>query len=536
MNGQLRDHPLAELIHEITDARLSGALRLAHERVKGAIYFEGGEIVAALTNLRAHRLSEVLRRDGAVGAERLEELAVEGMPDEQAGAALVAAGALSVSDLDRLRTRQSSECLRELLGWPEGAWVFDPRVRLSGNYRAQLNTPQLLVEGARRLEAAFVSGRMSNDEELLSPAPEAFGKDAASGLQLMPTEAFVLTRATAPMRLSELIAISGLPEAETRRALYTLALGGLLRRARWPHAFTQEMLAVARKASSTPKGEAREETPKPPQTPTTATAPGPPPVEASQPETASAPVEASALEEMEELFERARASTHYSVLGVTRSASTEEVKRAYYALARRFHPDRFRRDSDERLQQQLDNAFAKVAAAYDVLKDSSLRAAYDLKLKAAEGREAEAARTSGAAANAVADDPAQTEQARESSLLYRAEDKFQQGLAALQKNNTALATRLLGEAALLVPKQARYRALYGRALSREKRTRRQAESELQAAVGLDEKNPAYRVMLAELYVEIGLRRRAESELERALKYDPAHAAARRLLRQLRAEK
>ena len=103
----------------------------------------------------------------------------------------------------------------------------------------------------------------------------------------------------------------------------------------------------------------------------------------------------------------------------------------------------------------------------------------------------------------------------------------------MQKNDLAQARRCLGEAALLVPRQARYRAYYGRALARDKSARRQSEAELQAAIALDEGNVSYRVMLAELYQEHGLRRRAEGELERALKLDPAHAAARRLLEQLR---
>ena len=172
------------------------------------------------------------------------------------------------------------------------------------------------------------------------------------------------------------------------------------------------------------------------------------------------------------------------------------------------------------------------------LEDASLRESYDLSRQV--GRRAagtsSASGTDAARKSSPEGPPPSPALSQESALLYRAEDKYQQGVAALQQNNMVLATRLLGEAALLVPKQARYRALYGRALSREKRSRRQAESELLAAVGLDEKNPAYRVMLAELYIEIGLRRRAEGELERALAFDPSHAAARRLLRELRAAK
>ena len=86
---------------------------------------------------------------------------------------------------------------------------------------------------------------------------------------------------------------------------------------------------------------------------------------------------------------------------------------------------------------------------------------------------------------------------------------------------------------MLAPQQARYRAFHGRALAHNRRTRRLAETELQAAVALDPRAADYRVMLAELYRDIGLRRRAEEELERALTLDSAHADARRLLRSLR---
>jgi hypothetical protein len=47
------------------------------------------------------------------------------------------------------------------------------------------------------------------------------------------------------MRVSELTAISGLPEAETLHAVYTLALGGFLQRERWACAFAGEVLKMA---------------------------------------------------------------------------------------------------------------------------------------------------------------------------------------------------------------------------------------------------------------------------------------------------
>jgi Flp pilus assembly protein TadD len=66
--------------------------------------------------------------------------------------------------------------------------------------------------------------------------------------------------------------------------------------------------------------------------------------------------------------------------------------------------------------------------------------------------------------------------------------------------------------------------------------RRNAEFELQAAVRLEPNNPPYRMMLAELYKELGLFRRAEGEAERALTLDPKNQAARTLLSSLKGKK
>src|ERR1043166_7950046 len=175
MDGQLKDHPLVELIHEISEARLSGALHLAREQVKAAVYFDAGQTVAASANLRAMRLVELLRRAGAVESARIDAVVREGMSDEHAGLALVRAGLLDAAGLKRLQWRQSSEVLRELLLWAEGDWSFDPRVRLAGGYREPLDTEQLLVEGARALPHEMVARRLADEDETVARAPPPRG-------------------------------------------------------------------------------------------------------------------------------------------------------------------------------------------------------------------------------------------------------------------------------------------------------------------------------------------------------------------------
>ncbi|HZP83131.1 MAG TPA: DnaJ domain-containing protein, partial [Chthonomonadaceae bacterium] len=61
---------------------------------------------------------------------------------------------------------------------------------------------------------------------------------------------------------------------------------------------------------------------------------------------------------------------YYEVLGVSRSASAEELKRAYRNLAKKYHPD---------INKAADAAdkFKEIQAAYDVLSDETKRRQYD---------------------------------------------------------------------------------------------------------------------------------------------------------------
>jgi DnaJ-domain-containing protein 1 len=374
MNGRLNDQPLAELVQEICDARLSGVLRLARERAKGAVYFDGGRVAAALSNLRAFRLVEVLRRSGAADPARLYTLVGEGASDERVAVVLLRAGMLDEAALRKIQERQSKEVLFELLRWTDGEWSFDPRVRLAGLQQGRhLEVAALLAESARALPPEFVASRTRADERL---APvEGMQEKIESGLRLQPSEAFVLSRVYAPLRLGEVVAVAGLPEEETRRAVYVLALAGLLERPDRPRALPAEAVRQAAASQQQQRPAAAPEATAQESARQTGERAGPP-----EPE----PVTEGTVEE---LFALARGATHYEVLGVARSATPEEVKRVYYAHARRLHPDRFRRDADEEQRQRIDAAFAKVTHAYETLKNTSLRAAYDLKLAKQNSRQ-----------------------------------------------------------------------------------------------------------------------------------------------------
>ncbi len=74
MNGQLSEIPLAEILCELTAAKLSGALGLKRERAKAVIYVQEGGVAQVATNLRPYRLGASLRRWGAIREEIVESV------------------------------------------------------------------------------------------------------------------------------------------------------------------------------------------------------------------------------------------------------------------------------------------------------------------------------------------------------------------------------------------------------------------------------------------------------------------------------
>ena len=75
------------------------------------------------------------------------------------------------------------------------------------------------------------------------------------------------------------------------------------------------------------------------------------------------------------------AKTLYDTLGVAKSASQDEIKKAYRKLARQYHPDKNPGD------KEAEDRFKEVQTAYDVLSDEEKRKQYD-RFGATNGRPA----------------------------------------------------------------------------------------------------------------------------------------------------
>ena len=69
-------------------------------------------------------------------------------------------------------------------------------------------------------------------------------------------------------------------------------------------------------------------------------------------------------------------ANYYDILGVSKDASEQEIKKAFKKLSIKYHPDKHVNDSPEE-QKRCEDKFKEINEAYDTLSDSQKRKQYD---------------------------------------------------------------------------------------------------------------------------------------------------------------
>jgi tetratricopeptide (TPR) repeat protein len=197
---------------------------------------------------------------------------------------------------------------------------------------------------------------------------------------------------------------------------------------------------------------------------------------------------------------------YYGYLGVDHTAKPPQIRDAYYALARRYHPDRFRSGPLADLLPKFEDFFAHVTEAYNSLSDPEHRAEYDDQMATAQpGAETKGADTG-----------------------YLARQNFLRGRALAAQRKYTEAVTFLENAVSLDPGLAEYHLELGLVLSRNPRHREEAERQLLQAIDLAPTVVAAYVALGQMYLKAGRLGRAGRMAREALRWEPGHLDASEL--------
>lgn len=497
--GTLKRTPFAQVLQRLYVTRATGSLLLSHEPTKKLVDIVEGYPVSVRSNVLVECLGQFLLEKRLITRDALAA-SIDRMQKEkrQQGQILVEMGVLSPYSLRRALVDQLESKLLEVFSWPDGKFLFKPGPAApAGGARLERTPAGLILEGIRRhydpARQAAVLGRYAGRFIALSPDPMLRLQEITSD----PAELAFIDALDGTRLLEAILDEATIPAAKARLLLVALAESSVVQ----PHETT----------SKTPAA--------PPPLPIAATPSGP----------HAAPLGSGELSMM---LQMARTQDHFWALGVDRTAPAPEIDRAYQALARSFHADRYRLASDED-RRMASEMFQRLTEAHAVLRDPGRRRAYVASLDGGEPvTPADAALDphSGPVSRVT---PAPENAQSVAASLYQA------GLEHLRGRRYHEAVEALRQAARVVPNHADYRAALGWALFRQApadaRAARAAIAELRRAIQIDERHRAAVQHLAEIYAQTGRTDAAIAELERLIALDPTATELADDLRRLRGE-
>jgi len=207
-----------------------------------------------------------------------------------------------------------------------------------------------------------------------------------------------------------------------------------------------------------------------------------------------------------ELYSTYHELGYYDVLGVDESASYEEIKQAYYRMAKEFHPDRHF-DLNEDIKVMLTEIFSYITNAYLTLRDPVRRREYDRCYRKELMRRCIRA---------------EEERIAKNSEIARA--KFDEASNHYREADYEDAARLFATAIYFDNTVADYHYGYGCALRRLGKNR-EAIKALNEAVKLDPARAGIYAEMGHAYLGLGFPKRARGNFRKALKLDPSNSKA-----------
>jgi curved DNA-binding protein CbpA len=224
----------------------------------------------------------------------------------------------------------------------------------------------------------------------------------------------------------------------------------------------------------------------------------------------SPPLDVVAFEsEIKALLSLVETGTFYQLLHTTSMSPRAEVRRSYYQLMRKFHPDRHMDHAE--WMDSLHKITEAATVAYKTLSEEISRQKYDEQL-ASSGKF--------------------TVGRQQSTPQKTAEESFEKARECFRAKNPGGTILWLRKAAELDPQCYKYHALLARALSNVVPLRREAAEHFEKALEIDESSTVVRYQLASLYEEMKLPWRARSHYEKILEIDAEHSKAHLRLRVL----
>ena len=545
--------PLFQLIREIYVGGRTGHLHFTRAKEWRSLRFLKGQILHATSDVEGEHLGDVLVRYGLLTQDDLEKARTVVLAErKKLGTVLDSMGLMPKGELESSIKLHVREVLFNVTEMPDMKFSFEELGEdsfLETELQSRVAPGEMILEAARRIqEPAVVTAVLGNIDRVIAPASHPVL--GAQKLTLTPTDGFVLSRVDGTLTAREVFHLTPLPAEDTERSLFALLCTGAVEyRAPVPRPRTGVRIAEPASSPGTashkapPTGPPLPAPAPPPPAPATApaNAPATPPAAAATPspppapKTDAAPSEAgrramadARRREIQELHDGMRSKDHFEILGISRSANADEVKDAYFRLARPYHPDASLDPSLEDLRDKRSAVFIRLGEAYETLRNPTSRKRYETAFPPRLG----VPRPEPSAA--AAPPPRRPDPALDEKM---AAQDFAKAQRLMGEEKYWDAIQLLEEAIPRLEATAgrRARVMLARAYMKNPKWRHRAEEVLGEVVREAPDAPEPYLVLGELYRGAQLRARAAAMYRKALQLSPRNEEALNALRAIDAE-
>ncbi|WP_020677423.1 response regulator [Geopsychrobacter electrodiphilus] len=474
ISGKLAQQQFPRLLHQLYQQKLTGLLHLQNKAAKKVIYIKNGYPVFARSNILGECLGRMLVKDDVITQVDCDQSVERSKSSGRLqGTELIEMGLLTPEDLHAALKKQVTEKLLNVFAWTEGQFRFLPQADFRKNITSiELSPAGLILEG--------VSKYWNRDqiENYLRPHLIDYVKQAENPLYLYQEMGLsrrgeeVFAECLGDLSLEKILERHPLSRREVQQVMVALVISGMV---------------TLRTTASRLDDEARAQ------------------------RKAERPVDGELRKEILEDYKRIMSSDYFTALGVEHQCDSGMVRRAYYKLAKLYHPDRFLgRGLSNDMENKVNEIFGHVTQAYSVLSNPTLRSSYRDELEhGPKGR-------------------------IDVNQVIEAETAFQQGRGLLKVRQFKAAAAKLKISIELSPEEPEYLTSYAWALFKSAPENDGIQNKtLEILLSSRELNPGLEethLFLGYVYQALGKERQSEKSFEMAVQANPKSTEALRELR------
>ncbi len=461
---------LLETIKKIYIDKTTGELTISFNGKNRYIYFINGNIRYARSEFENERVGQFFIKDGLIDEATLEKALVEAKNNNQIlGEYLKEQGIASADKLKEavkklivhIATRAFVEEISNL-NFQKQQQFIDDAILL------KLSTGSVLLEGTRMLKDTFIFENFLNEFKEKVPVLIDNPDTLFQELALTPHEGYIMSRIDKVSTMSQIAAVTGLPELEVSKMMYALNAVGMI----YFKDKDENLDSQADKEQTNEKTVTRDE---------------------------------AFVEEVEKFHAMLDKMNYYDILEVSRNSSEEDIKKGYVKQIKKFHPDRHSAKLYFDITSKLEAITNKVTEANNTLSDKAKRSLYDGELRKKD------------------------EEKMRSRDVDQKEQIYQNAMTLLREGRSYHAITMLQRGIQIAPNDKRFNLELGKLLSHREETADKAKYYLKKVLKIDPGCTECYLFLARMAKKQGDMNEAKKYFSDLATFDPGNSEAEEFL-------